>query len=292
MFTIIEYAASIASNCWPRPDGGSTWKPGPEHAPAARARHSAIVRPGFTREVDAVERAAAPEHLLRGVDVHDREVAAERARQARRLHDAADGELPRRPRPCRAAAGCPTARRLLLGELLRDDDRVGLREEHQRVVDDRFVAALEVVVAQAAVAGHVDAEDEQVALPLDVRCRRPLRSPAPRRGPSAPPARVSSTSSPKPGLAGRHLQLGLARDAIDRAARTRRARSGSPCACRRTPRRRARCPAVVSIVRRTCLRKYGQLMSRSRIIGARPRRCGRRAARSCARSSRPPSCRA
>ena len=24
MFTIIEYAASIASNCWPRPDGGST----------------------------------------------------------------------------------------------------------------------------------------------------------------------------------------------------------------------------------------------------------------------------
>ena len=30
-----------------------------------------------------------------------------------------------------------------------------------------LVAALEVVVAKAAVAGHVDAEDEQVALPLE-----------------------------------------------------------------------------------------------------------------------------
>ena len=51
-----------------------------------------------------------------------------------------------------------------LGELPRDDDRVGLREKHQRIVDDRLVAALEVVVAQAAIAGHVDAENQQVAL--------------------------------------------------------------------------------------------------------------------------------
>ena len=35
-------------------------------------------------EVDAIERAAAAEHLLRRVDVHDREIAAERARRCRR----------------------------------------------------------------------------------------------------------------------------------------------------------------------------------------------------------------
>ena len=61
---------------------------------------------------------------------------------------------------------------VLVGELLRDDDRVGLREEDQRIVDDRLVAALEVVVAQAAVAGHVDAEDQQVALARAGWCRR------------------------------------------------------------------------------------------------------------------------
>ena len=59
------------------------------------------------------------------------------------------------------------ARRFLLGEFLRQDDRIRLREKHQRIVDDRFVAALEVVVAQAAIAGHVDAEDQQVALARD-----------------------------------------------------------------------------------------------------------------------------
>ena len=45
----------------------------------------------------------------------------------------------------------------------------GLGEEHERIVDDGFVAAFEIVVAQAAVARHVHAEHEQVALPRDVR---------------------------------------------------------------------------------------------------------------------------
>ena len=34
-----------------------------------------VSRPG--REIDPIERPPAPEHLLRGVDVHDREVAAD-----------------------------------------------------------------------------------------------------------------------------------------------------------------------------------------------------------------------
>ena len=42
---------------------------------------------------------------------------------------------------------------------LREDDRVGLREEDQRIVDDVVIGRFEIVVAQAAVAGHVDAEN-------------------------------------------------------------------------------------------------------------------------------------
>src|ERR1043166_7445150 len=48
----------------------------------------------FEPDVDTIERPAAPEHFLRGIDVHDREVAAERARQAAGLHHAANRELP------------------------------------------------------------------------------------------------------------------------------------------------------------------------------------------------------
>ena len=62
-----------------------------------------------------------------------------------------------------------------VGELLREDERIGLREKDQRVVDDGVVAALEVVVAQAAIARHVDAEHEQVALALRGWSRRRLR---------------------------------------------------------------------------------------------------------------------
>ena len=61
--------------------GGCTSKPGPA-ATAAPACTSATREPLRHREIDAVELAAAAEHELRGVDVHDREVAAERAAQA------------------------------------------------------------------------------------------------------------------------------------------------------------------------------------------------------------------
>ena len=44
-------------------------------------------------DIDAVEVAAAAEHVLRGVDIHDAEVAAEGLRHAAGLEDAAHGEL-------------------------------------------------------------------------------------------------------------------------------------------------------------------------------------------------------
>jgi hypothetical protein len=56
---------------------------------------------------------------------------------------------------------------VLVREFLRQDDRVGLREEDQRIVDDRLLARLEVVVAEAAIPGHVDAEDQQTSLIRD-----------------------------------------------------------------------------------------------------------------------------
>ena len=118
------------------------------------------------REIDAIELTAAAEHLLRGVDVHDGEVATERARQPGRFHDAADREPlhPAHRAECQLAVH---AEMVLLREGSRQHDRVGLGQEDQRIVDRGFVAAVKGVVAEAAVAGHVDAEDQEAAFALD-----------------------------------------------------------------------------------------------------------------------------
>ena len=110
----------------------------------------------------------------------------------------------------------PTRRPFRVGELLRDDDRIGLREKHERIVDDRFVAALEVVLAQAAIAGHVDAEDQDVSLAGEVRRRRRFDD---GHGDLHFGYRLDALEHffGKPGFAGRHLQLGRAGDPIDGA---------------------------------------------------------------------------
>ena len=63
-------------------------------APRSSRWQFTMRRSPLHREIDAVERASAPEHLLRRVHVHHGQVAAERAGQSRRLHDAAHRELP------------------------------------------------------------------------------------------------------------------------------------------------------------------------------------------------------
>ena len=227
-----------------------------------------------------------------------------RARQAGRLHDPADRE--RLVALGRAERQPPSHRDVIaVGEFLRQDDRVGLREKHQRIVDDRLVAALEIVVAQAAIAGHVDAEDEQVALAaaldlfgvgdrLDHRhghaapSRRPgLFRECPRRIPARRPS----------------LRVRSCRRCDRRSARTRTARSDSRCACRRTRPRRGRSPRSSAASAARAGGGYGQEMSLRSIIDLRPpalaarrvagclRRCGRRGGRWCARSSRRRSCR-
>src|SRR5262249_16383455 len=96
------------------------------------------------REIDAIELPAAAEHLLRGIDVHDGQVAPERAGEARRLHHAANRELPIAvDRPQREPSAYGDA--VLVCELLGQDDRIGLRQKYQRIVDDGLLSAFEVV---------------------------------------------------------------------------------------------------------------------------------------------------
>ena len=160
------------SSCCPRDDGASH----------VEADAEGVLDRGLSRfngeavlqfQIDAIEPSTAAEHLLSGVNIHHGEVAAERAGQPARPHDAAHGERPV-PHHRRQRDAVADPQSVSIGELLRDDDRIGLREKHQRVVDDGLVAALEIVVAQAAIAGHVDAENQQVALAREARRRRRL----------------------------------------------------------------------------------------------------------------------
>jgi hypothetical protein len=170
---------------------------------------------GLHADVDSIERPAAPEHPLGSVDVHDREVAAERRRQTRRFHDAADRERPLSEDRAEWDGALKT-NVVPVGEIPCDDDRVGLRQEDQRVVDDRLVGSIEIVVAQAAVAGHVDAQHEERALAGNLRVdgRFDDRHRDPHRGRALDRLEHGFVESC---FAGRYLELGLARDAIDGA---------------------------------------------------------------------------
>ena len=44
--------------------------------------------------------------------------------------------------------------------------RIWLRQKHERIVDDFFVAAFQVIAAQAAIACHVHAKNQQISLTL------------------------------------------------------------------------------------------------------------------------------
>ena len=74
------------------PEGGSTVKPRPDRL--LNRRLALFQRDALAQaDIDAVEAASAPEHVLRGIDVHDREIAAECLRHAAGLQQAAHGEL-------------------------------------------------------------------------------------------------------------------------------------------------------------------------------------------------------
>ncbi len=108
-----------------------------------------------------------------------------------------------------------TVTRRLIRELFRDDERIGLRQKHERIVDHGIVAVLEVVVAQAAIAGHVDTKDQQRALALHTAVDNGLdhgnRDAHGRRGLDAVENLLAET-----GFSSSDLQLRLAGDPIDR----------------------------------------------------------------------------
>ena len=116
------------------------------------------------REIDAIEPAPPAEHFLRGVNVHDGQVPSERACKAARFHDAPHRE---QLLALHGAHGnfAANSQLVLLRERVGDDERIRLREKNQRVVDHRFVAALQIVLTQAPVARHIHAQDQQIALP-------------------------------------------------------------------------------------------------------------------------------
>ncbi len=246
--------------------------------------------PRLQREVDAVERAPAAEHPLRRVDVHHREVPAERARQTARRHDPAHGERPlaerraERDRPVHLEA-------VLLGELPRHHERVGLREEDERIVDHRLVGVLDVVLAQAAIAGHVDAEDQQLALAADPGVHHRLDH---GHGHAHGRGRLHGLQHflVEPGLARRDLQLGLAGDAVDglvegvQHALVGRVHADEHRHPQHDPGHRQHRPQDVLAEVRPADEAQEDHASASR-----PRRGGRRAARLFVDSCRPPSCR-
>ena len=113
-------------------------------------------------KVDTIKPASATKDLLCRVDIHHREAAAKCARQATRLHDASHGESLAPVHRVEIDLAVD-AEPMFLREVGRDDQRIGLRQEHEGIIDDAFLAAFKVVIAQAAVTGHVYREDQQTA---------------------------------------------------------------------------------------------------------------------------------
>ena len=154
-----------------------------------------------------------PNTLLRGVDIHDSEVAAEGLRHAAGFEDAAHGELLAALHGVEgdfAADGEVVA----VGELAGEDERIGLGEEDEGIVDDVLVGVVEIVIAEAAVAGHIDGEDQELALAGESGIGLGLDN---RRGGTDLAERLDAFQHVfgESGVAGGDLELGLAGDALD-----------------------------------------------------------------------------
>ncbi len=175
------------------------------------------------RQIDAIELPPAAEDVLRRVDIHHREIAAERLAHAARAQDAADDEVFRAVDGVERHAAAE-AQRVALGERRADHDRIRLRQEHQRIVEHRLVAGREVCLAQAAIARHVDAEDQEIALPRQPRAHDRFDH---RRGHAHLGERLHALQHffVEARFAGRDLQFRRAGDAIERVLEHRQHRT-------------------------------------------------------------------
>ncbi len=138
---------------------GETWTQQPHQRRLALFQRDALLQ----RDIDTVEVAAAAEQGLRGVDIHDAEIAAEGLRHAAGLQNAAHGEL---FAAFHGVEGELAAHRdvIALGKLARQDQGIRLRQKDQRIVDHVLFGVVEIVIAEAAIAGHIHGKDEQFAL--------------------------------------------------------------------------------------------------------------------------------
>ena len=151
--------------------------------------------------------------------------------------DAADDEVLRAVDGVERHAAVERAARSASANARADHDRIRLRQEHQRIVEHRLVAGREIVLAQAAIARHVDAEDQQIALAGQPRADDRFDD---RRGHAHLGERLHALQHlfVEARFAGRDLQLRRAGDAIERVLEASPAPRGSRCAWPRTPPRR------------------------------------------------------
>ncbi len=123
-------------------------------------------------QVDAVKIAAAIENDLRGIDVHDGDVAAENLADSNGLKDSLNREVfatHRRVQGQRIA----DLQRVAIGKRAGKQDGIGTRKKDERVGDFglRFI---ELVIAQLLIASGVDAENEEVSFFGEGRARDDL----------------------------------------------------------------------------------------------------------------------
>jgi len=113
-------------------------------------------------DINTVEEAAAIEDELRRIDIHHPDVAAEGHGHPLWLHDPTHGEdfiTERCEQRDRGVLRQPVA----CGKLLGDDQAIRLGQKREGI-GDLFVIPLQGLLPHAAIAGHVDAQDEDIAL--------------------------------------------------------------------------------------------------------------------------------
>jgi hypothetical protein len=161
----------------------------------------------------------APQKLLRGVDVHHRDPAPERARQAARFDHAADGEdawtvhgLHRK--------FATDLKPLLIRERPGHDQRTGQCEERQRIgkhVARSLWILIQIIVAEFAIARDGDAKQQQTTRAVGDRSLDHWRS----RPHLAHAPHFVEHVFVEPRLARRNLNLRAPRDLIDRLMKRR-----------------------------------------------------------------------
>jgi hypothetical protein len=143
------------------PDGG-----------AQRGQQRIDAGAGRGHHVDLVQAALLGERDLGGLVVHHREVAAERDGGSLGSEQAADDEDPPSSR-CRELDAIVAVEAVAVGVRPREDDRIRLAQEHERIVDHFFRTGIGAVAPHVVLLGDVHPEDgEDLARRPDGVCGR------------------------------------------------------------------------------------------------------------------------